>query len=109
MRNGKYHYAVVMDVPLGKRSGCLDFTVCGNKIIGFMTMFMETLPITEGQCIGNQISFSGKMKTILNSFAYVADGKIDRDQIRLLFHTEHGDYPAQGRKRFRNIIPGEQL
>lgn len=91
MRNGKYQYAVTMDVPLGKRSGLLNFTVTENRLKGFVTIFAETLPIADGQCVGNRISFSGKMKTMLNSFGYEANGFANRNKIELLFHTEDGD------------------
>lgn len=108
MKNGKYQYAVTMDVPLGKRSGLLNFTITENRMNGFVTMFTETLPIAEGRCIGNRISFSGKMKTMLKSFGYIADGHTSRNHIDLLFHTDEGDYKASGKKVFFNTL-GETL
>ena len=98
MKNGTYHYEVTMMVPLGKRNGTLKIAVLDDKMTGYLTMFTETLPITEGTCNGEQLTFSGQMKTLLNTFGYVADGIITQDQIELQFHTERGEYPAVGRR-----------
>ena len=100
MKNGIYQYEVTMKVPLGKRNGSLDFSVSENNLVGFLTMFTEKEPIIEGSCEGDRLTFSGKMKTLLNTFGYVATGTINQDQIELRFHTERGEYPATGRKVF---------
>lgn len=98
MKNGNYQYEVTMRVPLGKRNGNLNITISKNKLFGFLTMFTEQLPISDGFCDGDHLTFSGKMKTLLNTFDYIADGIITNDQIELVFRTERGDYPAIGRK-----------
>lgn len=100
MKNGTYRYGITMSVPLGKRNGDLYINLTDDRVYGNLTMFTETLPIREGNCTGNKITFSGEMKTLMNTFSYVADGVIELEQIELLFHTERGDFPAVGQKSF---------
>lgn len=96
MKAGTYRYKLEMTVPLGKRNGFLDLTICDNIAEGFLTMFTNTLAIAAGTCRGNQLSFCGKMKTLLSTIPYKASGTVTRSQVRLTFHTEEGDYPATG-------------
>lgn len=100
MKDGAYQYNVNMTVPLGKRNGELDIHINKNVVKGFLTMFTERLPILHGSCEGNVIKFSGKMKTLLNTFSYTAAGTVSETEINLLFHTEQGDFPALGKQAF---------
>ena len=100
MKDGAYQYSVNMTVPLGKRNGGLDIHIDKNVVKGFLTMFTETLPILHGSCERNEIKFSGKMKTLLNTFSYTAEGTVSETEINLMFHTERGDYPALGKQAF---------
>lgn len=99
MKNGNYRYAVLMTVPLGERNGELDITIRESTVFGSLTMFTVTLPIQQGSCSGNQISFSGDMKTLLDLFPYEAAGTISRSQLDLTFHTGRGDFHASGRRK----------
>ncbi|MGN0968688.1 MAG: hypothetical protein ACI4O3_05400 [Oscillospiraceae bacterium] len=100
MKAGTYRYKLEMTVPLGTRNGYLDLTICDNIAEGFLTMFTNTLAIGAGTCRGNQLSFCGKMKTLLSTISYRASGTVTRSQVDLVFHTERGDYPATGRQAF---------
>lgn len=97
MKDGSYRYSLEMTVPLGKRNGSLEIRILGKNMIGFLTMFTDTQPITCGICTGNGISFQGEMKTLAETIHYIAEGTISQSQIQLVFHTERGDYPASGR------------
>ncbi|MGM9650409.1 MAG: hypothetical protein ACI3VX_00560 [Faecousia sp.] len=99
MKDGNYHYAVRMTVPLGKRNGRLEVNIRQHRVEGFLTMFTVRLPIARGSCDGNQIRFAGTMKTLPKLFAYEAAGTICPGQVELVFHTEQGDYPAIGQRR----------
>ena len=104
MKAGTYRYRLEMTVPLGTRNGFLDLTICDNLAEGFLTMFTNTLAIAAGTCRGNQLSFCGKMKTLLSTIPYKASGTVTRSQIKLTFHTENGDYPVTGRQ----ALPGQR-
>lgn len=96
MKDGTYQYAVAMTVPRGTRNGDLHIAVRKGTVTGYLTMFTNTLPILRGICAGGGISFIGEMKTISEAIAYTAEGTVSPTRLKLVFHTERGDYPAIG-------------
>ncbi len=98
MKDGTYQYALGMTVPLGKRKGILRFTLQNQRIQGALTMFTNTAPIAQGGLVGNRIWFAGTMKTLLSTIAYRAEGTVTRSNIKLVFRTSNGNYPADGRQ-----------
>lgn len=98
MKDGTYCYAVEMTVPLGKRNGRLEITLHDRKASGYLTMFTDTQPIHRCVCSGNGISFAGEMHLSVGILAYIAEGSISQSQLKLIFHTDNGDYSAIGRQ-----------
>lgn len=96
MENGTYRYDLEMDTPLGKRHGNLELMVWDNILNGYLTMFTRTIPIQEGICTGNKLSFCGDMKTLMKMYPYQAEGSIHQSGIDLVISTEQGDYPVTG-------------
>ncbi|MGN0628075.1 MAG: hypothetical protein ACI4IW_00385 [Oscillospiraceae bacterium] len=97
MKDGTYSYAIEMTAPLGKRKGLLEIVVRNELVNGFLTMFTNTAPIAKGLLSGRHISFSGDMKTLMDTFSYLAEGTVTSSGLDLVFRTEHGTYPAVGR------------
>lgn len=96
MESGTYRYDLEMDTPLGKRHGNLELTVCGNALKGSLTMFTRTLPIQEGACTGNRLTFCGDMETFMKQYPYQAEGSICPSGVDLIISTEQGRYPVAG-------------
>ena len=96
MRNGTYRYALEMQVPLGKRRGELELKVSNNRICGFLTMFTGRLPIESATIKGNELTFTGEMKTLISTFSYTAIGTLGSRAIELSFNTDKDMYPAVG-------------
>ena len=98
MKDGIYCYTLEMTAPLGLRRGKLRLVVQGRLVSGELTMFTRTLPILEGHCEANRLSFSGDMKTLMETIPYAADGTVTGSRIDLLFTTCKGSYPAVGQQ-----------
>lgn len=96
MKNGVYQYAIEMQVPIGSRNGRIILEIYDEIISGTLTLFRQTLPIRAGKCIGNQVHFTGDMKTLLYTLPYQAEGTISNVSTELVFHTEKGRFPATG-------------
>lgn len=97
MINGIYQYAIEMKAPIGSRYGRLILEICDEITSGTLTLFRQTLPISAGKCIGNQVRFSGDMKTLLYTLPYRAEGTIESASIELKFQTEKGCFDAIGK------------
>ena len=96
MDNGTYHYDLEMRAPLGMRRGNLELIVWGDFLNGYLTMFTRTIPIQNGSRDGNNIFFSGDMKTLMNMLPYKAEGTVSENGITLVFSTSQGQYPSKG-------------
>lgn len=96
MKDGAYQYTVEMTVPRGIRNGSLDIAIHSGALTGNLTMFTNTQPIFQGIYAGSGISFIGEMRTMTSVISYTAEGTISPTRLKLVFHTEHGDYPAIG-------------
>lgn len=96
MKNGTYKYDLEMNTPLGKRRGNLKLIVWNNFLNGYLTMFNRTFPIKEGMLDGNEVCFSGDMKTLMNMLPYKAQGNTNVSGITLMIETTRGNYPATG-------------
>lgn len=96
MKNGTYRYDIEMRTPLGKRRGNLELMIEGKWINGYLTMFTRTIPIRNGHLEGNQISFEGDMKTLMNMLPYKAEGKITSAGVEMVITTQQGAYPVTG-------------
>ena len=98
MKDGPYHYMLEMTVPLGKRNGRLDIEIRSGTVTGYLTMFTDTQPISGGTQTGNGISFAGVMRTLARPIPYTAEVMVAHSRLRLVFHTDGGDYAAVGRQ-----------
>ena len=96
MENGTYLYNLEMTTPLGIRHGSLELIVWKNFLNGYLTMFTRTIPIGEGMCDGNNVSFRGDMKTLMKMIPYQAEGQVSGNKISLDFMSESGHYHATG-------------
>ena len=96
MENGTYLYDLEMTTPLGIRRGSLELIVWKDFLNGYLTMFTRTIPIGEGMCDGNNVSFRGDMKTLMKMIPYQAEGQISGNKISLDFATETCRYCATG-------------
>ena len=96
MENGTYLYNLEMTTPLGVRHGSLELIVWKNFLNGYLTMFTRTIPIRDGLCEGNDISFRGDMKTLMKMIPYQAEGQVSGNKISLDFMSESGHYHAPG-------------
>ena len=106
MKDGIYRYVIEMTAPLGKRKGELELIVKDRLVNGFLTMFTNTIPITQALMSGNRIHFNGEMSTLAGAFSYEAEGTVSKSKIELLFRTDSGDYPAVGTKAFFGLRRG---
>ena len=98
VRNGKWNYCydLEMTTPLGIRRGNLELRRHGDDLSGVLTMFTRTIPIQEGRCSGNHISFRGDMKTLMKLLPYRAEGELGEHGLALQITTEQGCYPTKG-------------
>ena len=96
MENGTYHYDLEMHTPLGNRHGSLELIVWKNFLNGCLTMFTRTIPIRDGRCDGNTISFHGDMKTLMKMLPYQAEGSVSSNHVKLTIKTDQGSYNATG-------------
>ena len=96
MENGTYLYDLEMSTPLGVRHGSLELIVWKSLVNGHLTMFTRTIPIREGMCVGNDVSFRGEMKTLMNMIPYRAEGQITGNRINLDFISGASCYHATG-------------
>ncbi|MGN1003009.1 MAG: hypothetical protein ACI4PC_09575 [Oscillospiraceae bacterium] len=97
MKNGVYHYSMKMSAPIGFRYGRLELDILDGRVGGFLTMFSKRLPIAEGSCRGGTLRFSGKMQTLLYPLLYKAEGTVNEESVRVVFHTDKkGRFPAEG-------------
>ena len=96
MKDGTSLFDLEMDTPLGRRRGNLELIIEKNWMNGYLTMFTRTIPIQNGSRDGNNIFFSGDMKTLMNMLPYKAEGTVSENGITLVFSTSQGQYPSKG-------------
>ena len=81
---------------MGARHGLLALEVCGETLLGTLTLFRQTLPIRTGSCVGNRVWFSGEMRTLLYTLPYQAEGVLSLASATLTVQTEKGCFPMTG-------------
>ena len=96
MKAGSYLYSLEMRVPIGQRHGKLELNILGEAGDGFLTMFTKRLPISEVNCSGKELRFSGVMETLLYRLPYTAQGTVDSKVVQVVFRTDRGCFPAEG-------------
>lgn len=96
MENGTYRYDIEMSTPLGKRRGNLELMVWNHFLNGYLTMFTRTIPIQNGRCVGNKVSFGGDMKTLMKMLPYLAEGTLSPSGVELMIETQQGSYRTTG-------------
>ena len=96
MENGTYRYDIEMSTPLGARRGNLELIVWNDFLNGYLTMFTRTIPIQNGKCFGNKVSFGGDMKTLMNMLPYQANGTLSPTGVELMIETQQGTYHTKG-------------
>ena len=96
MENGTYRYDIEMSTPLGKRRGNLELMVWKDFLNGYLTMFTRTIPIRNGKCSGNKVTFDGEMKTLMTMLPYQAEGTVSCGGVELMIETQQGSYPTTG-------------
>lgn len=89
-------YNLVMTTPLGERRGDLELHWAGDMFDGKLTMFTRTLPIQDGRCRENHISFRGNMITPMELLPYRAEGQLQEKELTLQISTKLGCYPVKG-------------
>lgn len=94
-------YDILLNTPLGKKSGELSVNMENGKLLGFLSLLGHTEPIEgtidkNGNCL-----FQGKVVTLLNTICFMADGIIKDDVLSLKIKSDSSIYEMKGTLRNR--------
>ena len=96
MENGIYKIKVAS--PKGVQDAELNLNADGTVLNAELLMKGKPLPTDAGTINGDEIAFSGKLKTPVGKMDYDFAGKIDGTTLSGVMKTKKGDFPVKGVK-----------
>ena len=96
MENGKYMIKVAS--PQGVKDAELNLTAANSILNAELSMKGKPLPTNAGTINGEDITFSGKLKTPVGKMDYTFVGKVEGDKLSGVMKTKKGDFPVNGIK-----------
>lgn len=79
----KRKFDITMHVPLGRRHGTLLYSEDNSAVSGILEILGNKSPFTGSLTDNGIVEFTGKIKSILHSFRYIARGRITGSHIKL--------------------------
>ena len=89
-------YDIVMDTPIGGKSGTMTVFFDGSRIIGELELLQQKTPF-EGFIYENgKCEIFGRIKTLMKTINYKAGGEITLEMLRLNLEGEHARFRILG-------------
>ena len=89
-------YDVSLHTPIGKRKGEMKVNIEDGKLIGFLTLFRNTEPLSGSIDENGECTLKGKFITLLKPVYFTATGKIHDEDLQLVLKCECGNYKMLG-------------
>ena len=77
-----YRYSVTLETPIGIRHGVMTAQTDDSSVTGVLHIMQADNPF-NGEIIGNICHIRGKLKTLVSSVSYTAEGILDSKCISL--------------------------
>lgn len=92
-------YSINLKTPLGVKKGELTLEENSGVLTGRMNALGKENSIEPGTCVGNDFTFSGKLKTAVGLLAYECSGTVDGDTLAGVAKTKKGDLQMKGTRK----------
>lgn len=91
-------YSITLETPMGEEKGILEIKINGDNVSGAIIAKSKKNPFTGGQIKGSKLTFSGKFKVAIMTFAYTANCVIENGVLKGTVSTKYGELKVNGNK-----------
>lgn len=92
-------YKVTLNTPMGVEVGVLELKTNANNVSGRITSNKLNTSFSNGRVVGNNITFSGRIKmALMITIDYTANCIIRNGNISGVVQTKYGNFNVKGKK-----------
>lgn len=92
-------YTVLVETPLGAKTGTLEMTVINSEITGFIELLGVKNAVIGELCSDGNCSLDGMIKTPVRYFEFCANGYADTEKIELVLSNGSHSYKLTGKAK----------